>query len=129
MLLGEDEIQVRTLLGEPTRRSYETPEHLYYERRGGKATLFLNQGVITRIRFHVDSQAEESLQWYSALGLRQSLFDELEEEEAKKLIIEHYEIGEYIEKPGKLWIYPRGIGFQWSKTGLSYIEIFRPWRY
>ncbi len=127
--MGEDENRIRMLLGEPTQRSYETPETLYYVRRQGKATLFLERGVVVRIQFHIDNDVSESLQWYSALGLSHSMISDLSETEAKKVILELYENPEYIEKPGKLWINSRGIGFEWSSTGLSYVEIFTPWNY
>jgi len=135
VLLGEKEAMVTRILGQSTRRSFDTFDEMYFERRTFSGVVYLYKGVVTRLRYYVRQNQVESLKWKTARGLRQEMVENLTEEEAKKSIISFYndfykETGKsarYLVKQGSLLVYSEGIGFTWGEGKLRYIDIFEAW--
>jgi len=128
VLLGEKEAWVTKILGQATRRSFETYDEMYFERRTFNGIVYIYKGRVTRLRYIVQENIVESLKWKTAEGLRQESLEKLTEAEAKKYIIDFYKNAKYLSKPGTLLMYSRGIMFYWTGDKLRYIEIFEPWQ-
>ncbi|MDH4200591.1 MAG: hypothetical protein OEV66_09450 [Spirochaetia bacterium] len=127
VLLGEKEAMVYRILGQPTRRSFETLDELYFIRRTITGSILLYKSVVSRIRYEVSENQEESLKWKTAAGLRQEMIESMSEDEAKKFILNFYKSPPFLEKKGSLVIYFKGISFYWNGGKLRTIEIFEPW--
>jgi hypothetical protein len=128
VLLGEKEAMATRILGQSTRRSFDTFDEMYFERRTFSGVVYVYKGLVTRLRYYVHENQVESLKWKTATGLSQEMIENMTEEDAKKFILEFYKNSKYLLRPGSLVIYSKGIGFYWNGNKLRYIDIFEAWR-
>ncbi|MDH4261469.1 MAG: hypothetical protein OEV78_00330 [Spirochaetia bacterium] len=127
VLLNEKEAIVTRILGQATRRSFDTFDEMYYERRVFSGIVYIYKGHVTRLRYYVKDNQLESLKWKTAGGLRQEMIENMTEKDAKKFILEYYKNSKYLIKQGSLLLYSKGIGFYWNGDKLRYIELFEAW--
>ena len=127
VLLNEKEAMVTRVLGQATRRSFDTFDEMYFERRTFSGIIYIYKGLVSKLRYHVKENQIESLKWKTAGGLRQEMIERMSEEEAKKFIIDFYKNFKQLDRQGSLLIYSKGIGFYWLGNKLRFIEIFEPW--
>jgi len=125
--IGEDSEDVRHNLGHPKRRSFETYDELYFERRTFSGTVYLFHGKVVKIRLIVNDHNFKVVQWRTALGLDFESFSDKTVDEAMNFILTHYDTPQHLRKKNGLIIHSRGISFFWSSNKLSYIEIYKPW--
>ncbi len=125
VILGETQNQLRKKWGSPSNRDYGSPELLFYKNEKFRGHFLIKKGRIIQIRYFV-SENIPSIQWLTALGLRQEDIEKLNNEEIMRKILVLYGNVLYTKLKDELIIQNRGIHFLFNKKGIREIRIFPP---
>ena len=131
ILLGEDEVKIRQIWGAPDFRDFASPETLKFNASTFKGNYILYNGRVAEIQYFPSSDSTESVRWFTALGIYQDDLFGKPEEEQKKYILNLYKNPEtFINIPGLLDVYSRGIRFHFKENLIHRIDIFPSrWEY
>jgi hypothetical protein len=129
MLLGETETELRARNGEPAYRTYSDPETLIYTEATFNAEYVLKNGRIIEIHLEIEKHKSPSLEFFTALGLHETLLKGLNSEQAAQFLREFYRtrrlrvVGEEVD------VYGRGIRFRFKANRLIRLTVYEPQPY
>jgi hypothetical protein len=129
MLLGETETELRLKYGEPAYRDHAAPESVYYTEENVNASFVLRNGRITEIRLEVEKHKSPSVEWFTALGLRESVLRQKTPEEAEAIVSRFYKTKRVRRVANTVTVLSRGIRFEFRGKNVIRVTVTVPQSY
>ncbi|MBL8032780.1 MAG: hypothetical protein JNJ69_03700 [Leptospiraceae bacterium] len=124
MLLGESEVELRRRFGEPAYRNHASPETLYYTEERFSANFVLKNGRIVEIGLEVEKHKADSLQWFTALGLREADLSGHSAETAAGMLARFYGTARVVRLHDMVDVVSRGIRFRFRGKTLIMVQVY-----
>lgn len=126
MLLGESETDLLKRYGPPAYRNYAQPETLIYTELVFNADFVLRNGRIVKISLDVAKKKSPSLEWLTALGLREAMLEKMSPEKAAQYLSRFYRTSRVRFSETSVEVMARGIRFDFFRNRIIRVVVTEP---